>query len=162
MPALSVLILDLAGAQAALPAEGVAGLLPLPRLDRPPGTPSALAGFADIGGRAVPVVALSRLLGLAARDPGLYAHIVLVEDDDGAFGLLVERVTRMATIERGAVGPATDPDRLAGCIAGEFEAGGRLVALLDLARILDARERAVVVEAAEWAERRRGAFEFRP
>ena len=50
----------------ALTQEAVRALLPLPHLDRPPGLPAPLAGFLNLGGVAVPVVDLARLLGLPA------------------------------------------------------------------------------------------------
>jgi purine-binding chemotaxis protein CheW len=139
------LLLDVAGTACALPRTAVGEILPLPDLFRPPAAGAWLSGFLDLGGRVVPVIDLAQLLGLRPGpvEAGLHAHLVLVAGRDLAYQ--VERAADIVAVEASS---PVDPDHsLNGCVAGEIRLGGRLVHVLDPARLLGAEER-IRVEAA--------------
>ncbi len=148
-----VLVFRLAGHGFALPAAQVRECLPLPSLQDRPGLPAHVAGFLELGGVALPVLDLARLLGLrraedglALEADGLYRHLVLM---DGV-ALLVDRATGLAP------GLPAPPDAEAdpwqhGCVSRRVLADGETVALLDPDRLMhhDERERLrVLTEAA--------------
>ena len=79
----------------ALSASGVAEVLPTAPMERPAGSPRALAGFLNVGGAPLAVIRLDVLLGgEASAGDDLYHHIIRLSGSPGAtpLGLLVERV----------------------------------------------------------------------
>ncbi|MBI0535832.1 chemotaxis protein CheW [Roseomonas sp. KE2513] len=135
------------GAVCALPRECVRALLPLPRLDAPPGLPEPLAGFLNLGGTAVPVVELARLLDVPQGQPHPYRHLILLNEDAGSgsdpLALLVDRV--LDVLPPGApLRPVVPESSLNGLIIGNLEVGDLTASLLDTDRLLLAEEAAVL------------------
>jgi purine-binding chemotaxis protein CheW len=135
------------GAVCALPRECVRALLPLPRLDAPPGLPEPLAGFLNLGGAAVPVVELARLLEAPPGKPHPYRHLILLEEQTTGGGaplaLLVDRV--LDVLPPGApLRPVAPESSLNGLILGNLEVGDLTASLLDPDRLLLAEEAAVL------------------
>lgn len=156
-----VLVFMLAGERLALPVRAVLECLPLPLLRRRPGMPAHVAGFLSLGGEAVPVLDLARLLGLRDVDAaplleadGLYRHLVRLEQ----VALLVDRVLALAP--HGPASRDRQPDAWQhGCIIGRLVVEGEPVALLDPARILRDDERERLVALTDAARRRDGLWD---
>lgn len=130
------------GGAFALPHGAVRALLPLPRLDAPPGLPPPLAGFMNLGGEAVPVLDLARLLDAAPGEPHPYRHLILL-GGERARALLVDRVLDVLP-----AGPPLRPVERAhsinGLVTGALEVEGVTAHLLDPARLLLEEEAAVL------------------
>ena len=128
-------------ATVAFPIADVRAILPRPHLVRPPTCVAALAGFADLGSRLLPVLRLHVLLDLPVDgDPedDLYSHIL---DLRGDLGLLVGRVLDVAP--QAALAASTPPDASYNrCVSAVLDIAGRSVPLLDPARLLDNYETA--------------------
>lgn len=135
------LMLDVAGTACALPREAVAEVLPLPELQAAPASGGWLAGFVNLGGRAVPVLDLAPILGLRelGSSAGLYAHLVLAQDRSLAW--LVDRVADLALVSASAQRPADPAASLNGCVAAELALSDRLIPALDPKRLLTEAER---------------------
>ncbi|MGY2048805.1 chemotaxis protein CheW [Methylobacterium sp. JK268] len=158
--AAAFLVVDVAGTPCAVRREAVREILPLPRLWRPPGVPAALAGFFDLGGRAVPVLDVARLFGLAAEAEGrpmLYRHLLLV-GGEAPLALLVDRVADLVAVPADAVSPVAEGTALNGCVAGEVRIGERLLHELAVPRILLAEERARLDVQTRLAQERLAAW----
>ncbi len=148
-----IVIFSVAGRRMALPATRVRECLPLPRLDRRPGTPPALAGFFLLGGATMAVIDLAVLLGLRApgkmpeTDP-LYRPVLRLD----ALTLLVDRLEQVRRPD-GADDEA-EADRWQNqCVSRHLRAGGP-VALLDPDRLLLLDEQARLAALTEDAARR--------
>lgn len=155
-----VIVFETGGETCALDAAHARAFLPLPRLWRPPSLPRVVAGYADIGGRAVPVIALDRLVGLGSdgAEPGIYSHLILMDPApprEAPFALLVDRAITLAKIDRASLTPTADRHSFNGCVEAEAEIGGRLVHVLDPQRLLLAEEALALAELDREAERRR-------
>lgn len=117
---------------------------PLPELSRPPSLPASVEGVMNLGGEALLIVDLVRLLDIAPNadvDP-VYRHVVVLHQVDGAAGLLVDRVEDVASVADDAIMPADSATTINDCITGQVEIGGEVVHLLDAERIFLAAERA--------------------
>lgn len=152
------LIFALAGLRCALPREAVRELLPLPRLSRPPSMPATLAGFVNLGGEALPVLALRHLLGLTRTAPvePLYRHIIVAEDTlpGTRVGLLVDRVLDLRPVAAAQRQPVPPEDSLNGCVVAQLALPEGAVHVLDPARILMAQEQARLEELTRKAAAR--------
>src|SRR5437667_9531123 len=116
-PRRSLLLFRLGGRACALPADAVAEVVPLPLLSRPPGLPDLLEGLLNLGGQAVPVVRLDRLLGLPPLAPGLYTPLLVLRRPV-PLALLVEAVQGLVAVPAGDVRPAGTGHSCNDCLEG--------------------------------------------
>lgn len=129
-------------------------ILPLPKLDQPPGLPEAIAGTFDLAGTVVPVLRLDRLFDLTPSPPGLYQHLVLCRRDQPPLALLVDVVAHVVAVPADRVTPLADGETLNGCVTGRFEIGETAVHMLDGDRLLDAHERRMLADFQASQQRR--------
>lgn len=168
MAGLQIIIFDVCGIACALRRDAVRELLPLPRLWRPPALPRPVAGFFNLGGKAVPVLRLDRLFGLeehpADQEAALYRHLILVQgsvqvqDKAEPLALLVDRVLDMAHMDAGRLSPVSENATLNGCVEAEITIDDRLVHLLSLERLLFVEEKQALAELGRRAQSRLGEW----
>lgn len=160
-----LVIFDAGEHRCALESTAVRALLPLPRLWRPPSLPRVIEGYADIGGSAVPVVALARLFAPAlpgqGAAPSVYSHLILTDGEaprEGPVAFLVDRVVELRRVAAADLTEAKDRDSLNGCVGAEAEIDGRLVHVLEKSRLLLAEEASALADLDREAERRRAEW----
>jgi chemotaxis signal transduction protein len=132
-----VMVFALGGTLLALPLQVVRRVTPMAELAEPPACPSLVHGVLDLGGTAVPVLRLCRVLGLPEFEPGLDAHLIVLAGASPPLALAVERVLELVPLP--SLLP-TEVHTLNGCVAGAFLHRDRNVHLLDAARLLLAQE----------------------
>jgi purine-binding chemotaxis protein CheW len=145
-----------AGATWAIAAAGVSEVLPTAPLERPPGSPRALAGFMNLGGRALAVVRLATLFGAPETEgDDLYHHVLrlAVRGEAAPMGLLVERVLDVDARADG-MAPLEEGQSVNGAVIGNLIIGDQLTPLLDWGRLLLVEERQRVQELAATVQAR--------
>lgn len=146
------LLLDVAGVDMALPMGAVAEILPVTRLERQAPWPKVLAGFMNRRGHPLAVIDLARLLNPTqpALKPDLYSHVVRLNGrrEGGDLALLADRV-KDAEVQADDFTPVGESASVNGAIIGHLRILGRLVALLDVDRLLLLEEEARVADIAE-------------
>lgn len=145
-----------AGGEWAISAAGVAEVLPTTSLASPAGSPRALAGFMNLGGKPLPVVRVSALFdGTEPAQDELYHHILRLTSPDGALqlGLQVERVTDVDAHAQG-LAPLSEDQSVNGALVGNLLVGERLVPLLDWGRLLLLEEQQRIADLAAAAQAR--------
>ena len=149
------------GARLALRRGAIRELLPLPRLWTPPGLPRVLAGFLNLGGEAVAVLRLSRLLEpeteIRAEDDaaaGIYRHLILLDDGRERLALLVDRVLDVVRVPAESLQALPAEQSLNGCAEAEVSLPDGFARLLTPERLLMERERATLAELEGQARRR--------
>ena len=130
----------LGGLAFAVPVEAVAEVVPIARLGRPPHMPAAVEGILNLAGRAVPVLRLDRLLGLADGRYGLNASI-LVMRGSRPVGLLVEHVDAVVNAGDLQVLPVAAAESFNGCVIAELAHGAGVRHLLSWDHLLLEEER---------------------
>lgn len=164
MAGLQIITFDINGTACALRREQVRELLPLPRLWRPPALPRAVAGFFNLGGKAVPVIRLGVLFGMEEEqesgEAALYRHLILVQGpaQDTPLALLADRALDVATVACSQLSPVAESSSLNGCVEAEITLGSRLVHLLSLERLLFAEEQQALAELGRHAQSRLGEW----
>lgn len=144
----------------ALPARDVREVLPLLPIARPPTLPRPLAGFVDVRGETLPVLAPALLFdgGAALGTLDLFAHLIRPRGD-AAPCLLVDRVEDMISPDPQAIRPVDADASHNGAILAELALDDGPAHLLSLAKLLSEAERdrlaALTVQAdarvADWA-----------
>lgn len=151
-----LVVFRLCGQCFALAVECVAEVVPLAWLDRPPHLPAVIEGILNLGGRAVPVLRLDRVLGLTAGHFGLDASILILRDggERGTAGLLVEHVDGVRPGDAARRRGLAPENSFNLCLADELDLGGKTVHLLDCRRILLEEEKARLSEFQAVAQAR--------
>ncbi len=126
----------------AVPVEDVQEILEMSRIARLPNAPAAMLGMIDVRGQGHSIVDLRMRLGLPPAPVTPATRIVILNAGaDGVrsgVGLVAERVYEVAELDE----PRLEPPPIAVgagpaiCLAGVGRRRGRLVMVLDLARLL--------------------------
>ena len=154
-PQRALLVFHLAGQLAAIPLRDVESVLPMAHLERPPGIPSAVDGILNLGGSAVPVWRLDRLLQLAAKPSGLYSMLIVLKGAaDCRTAMLVDRVREILSVPEAALVPVAAKDSFNGCAEAEVSVREQVVHLLSMPRILLRQEREALSELQAAAQQR--------
>ena len=146
----------------ALPVRDVREVLPLLPITRPPTLPRPLAGFVDVRGETLPVLAPALLFdeGGMLGTLDLFSHLIRPHGPAATTPcLLVDRVEDMVVPEADAVRPVEPDASHNGAILAEVSLPDGPAHLLSLARLLSEAERARLAtlsaqaqaRAADWA-----------
>lgn len=137
----SVVIFRLSGQLFAIPVADVREVVPYAWLGQPPRMPAFVHGVLNLGGLAVPVLRLDKLLGTPAAVIGLEASILIMKGTDTPLGLLVEHVEGVRAAAEFQCSPLDDRQSFQGCLAGQLQdATGLTVHLLSWRAVLLAEE----------------------
>ena len=132
-------LLSVASAHYAVPEAFVTELERVPRVTIVPRVPEWLCGVANLRGDIVSVIDLRAYLGLAPHAPATARMLVVrLLDEPFTTGLIVDAVDRIVTLQAEDVkAPASPLDgALAPFVSGVCTIGDRLVAVLDVDRLL--------------------------
>lgn len=160
-----IVMFRLAGQGFGLPVDDVREVVPLAWLDRPPHLPSVVEGILNLGGHAVPVLRLDRLLGMADGRYGLDASILVMRPRPGTdvLGLLVEHVDGVREAGDFAAMDLAPGHSFNDCLAEVLERDGRSLGLLAWDRVLLQQERSALTEFQARTQQRLDALtEFGP
>ncbi len=112
-------------------------------LTRVPRTPEFVEGVINLRGRVIPVLDLRKRFGLPADERTNDTRIIVVDVDDRTVGLKVDAVSEVLRLPSDTVEPP--PAIVTGTeseyIKGVGKLDGRLLILLDVAKILNRTER---------------------
>ncbi len=131
----------------------IIGLLEITRVPR---APAVVRGVINLRGRVIPVLDMRARFGLPAEAATEQTVIIVVQCVTGGrpltMGILVDRVLEVHAIDAAGIEPP--PDLGGAAVEGAFilgvgKAGGRIVFLLDLDRILDDGAAGSVADLAE-------------
>ena len=113
-------------------------------MTRVPLAPAVVRGLINLRGQIVTALDLRRRLELRDRPPGRLPVNVVVSTGDGAVSLLVDEIGDVLSVAAAAFERA--PDTLAGAardlIRGVYKLDGRLLLILDVGRVVAARDAA--------------------
>lgn len=104
-----------------------------------PKTPGYIMGVINLRSDVVPVVSLMNRLGLGEYNYTEDTRIIIVVHDDIRFGVVVDSVKEVLSINEENIEniTATDENQSDECIYGVGKLGERIIALLDVERIIN-------------------------
>jgi purine-binding chemotaxis protein CheW len=138
----TLMVFHLAGQLAAIRLAEVESVIPMAHLERPPGIPSAVDGILNLGGSAVPVWRLDRLLQLPGKPPGLYSMLIVLKGiADCRTAMLVDRVSEVLSVPETALLPVAAKDSFNGCAEAGVSVKGQVIHIMSLPHILLRQER---------------------
>lgn len=141
---LRLVCFELRGQELALPIADVRETLPIQPITRVVLTPPAIAGVFSLRGDIVPVIDLGVLLGLARTEITDEARIVVLNHEQTAVGIVVERLRDLRTIDTLEPPPPHLPPSVAGLLAGIAATDTGTVRVLDARAVLTADQLRIV------------------
>ena len=128
----------------ALPALAVQEVLPCPGMVFVPGTPAAFVGMCHVRSEFIPVLNLDSVLATKSHSSD---QIMLILDDvDGAWGILVDEVSSLQQLEVSDA-PETSACDSESVVIGWATSGDRVIQVLEQPRIRRAAEQELL---AHW------------
>jgi purine-binding chemotaxis protein CheW len=120
----------------ALPIVHAREVQPLERVTRVPNSPRAVLGILNIRGRVLTLFGLAECLEIPAGSTPC-THVVVLDlgEPELRMGVAVQAIGGVRRIPVSAVEPPPPRDGGPDCLEGVFEVEGRVVGLLDLARV---------------------------
>lgn len=131
------IIFELAGAEYGIPAESVREIVRLVEITPVPESPAFVKGAIDYRGSVAVVVDLALRLGLEPSPYDLGTQIIIIENEEGLTGLVVDRVADVITIDPAFVMRGRGSKLPDDITTGAYEEGERLVILLNIDSVLD-------------------------
>src|ERR1700742_2491317 len=131
--------LTVAGQLCGIPVLGVRDILAEQPITRIPLSPPDIAGSLNLRGRIVTAIDLRRRLNLPAQEPGQKRMSVVAEQAGELYALLVDQVSEVMSLDTALFerNPSTLERNWAMFSQGIFRLDGRLLVILDVARLLD-------------------------
>jgi purine-binding chemotaxis protein CheW len=133
-------VFELDGTQYAVPLTNVWEIQRVPQITALPHVPDWLRGVTNMRGDVLSVVDLRVLLGIAMAERSQDERMVVVKStaEDVAIGWIVDRVIGIRGFAPGEAKPCSEltSDSMASFIAGIFQRDDRLIAVLDVNRVL--------------------------
>jgi purine-binding chemotaxis protein CheW len=157
-----LLVFEIAGESFAIPLDTVREILPLPLLSHPPGIPSFLEGFLNLGGQAIPVLNATRLFRLQGPAPSPYAHLVVLETRGMPLAVLADRAAETTEVPKESVMPVGQSLSFNDCLEGDARIGGRTVHMLSVEKLLLEEERRRIAELRAMEQERLRELEESP
>jgi purine-binding chemotaxis protein CheW len=149
------LVFEVSDRLLALPLDAIERITPMAALASPPGLPSTLEGVLDLGGEAMPVLRLDRLLTLPRQRLGIYSVLAIVKGmARGRIALLVDRVSGTLSIPEDQLLPLEGRGSLNGCAQATVLIQGSTAHLLSLSQVLLAQEKDALEEFQALAQSR--------
>jgi len=139
---LDVICFKLGRREFGLDISSVQRIIPMVEITEVPQPLPFLEGVIDLMGAIVPVISLRRLLGMPRAEVSPRHHIIIGERDGDAVGLIVDSVSDLITIPKGAIDPPTSVTPLRQFLTGVARLQTRIIFLFRLDRIIDLEKEA--------------------
>ena len=124
-----------------VPITSVHEIVRVPEITAVPDAPSYMEGVINLRGKIVSIIDLRKRFGEAVQ-PSNKNRILVAEVNGKLFGLVVDSASEVLKIARGEIEapPALVQEGRLNCVSGVGKLKGRLIILIDLARLLPAAE----------------------
>ena len=137
----SYVLFEVAGTTYALRSDDILQLEMIGRITPVPNAPAFVEGVASVRGQVIPVLSLRARFGLAPAPHDVRSRMIVVRVGERTVGLLADSAREFATIPGETIIPP--PQGVTGTsgpyLRGLAQLGERLVLVLDVAELLDAR-----------------------
>ncbi|MBS1853221.1 MAG: purine-binding chemotaxis protein CheW [Acidobacteria bacterium] len=122
-----------------VPITSLHEIVRVPEITAVPDAPPYVEGVINLRGKIVSVIDLRKRFGEKSQTPGKSNRILVVEHNGRLCGLIVDSASEVLKIPAADVEPASTVFQEGGlnCVTGLGKIQGRLVVLLDMARLLD-------------------------
>lgn len=140
---LRLVTFELSGEEFGVDIMQVSKVIPVPRITRIPQAPECVKGLINLRGKILVVIDLNKRLDFRSKETDSLSRIIIVEVKDTVLGMLVNSVKEVMSLPLSSIQPP--PEIIKSKINAEYlvgigKVGGRLLILLNLARVLGEEE----------------------
>lgn len=121
------------GNEYTIPILKVQEIVNLPHLTKLPQVPHYIEGVTNLRGRIIPIVNLKKMVGLGGDSLG--EKVIVVTSGRIIFGVLIDAITGVVTIEDSAIEPPSDFNT-SDIVSGVAKVGEKLIVLLDTKKLI--------------------------
>ena len=121
------------GNEYTIPILKVQEIVNMPQMTKLPQAPHYLEGITNLRGRIIPIVNLKKMAGLDGDSAG--EKVIVITSGRITFGVLVDSITGVVSIEESAIEPPTDFNA-SDIVSGVAKVDDKLVVLLDTKRLI--------------------------
>lgn len=157
----NVMTFQLAGRACAFSLDSIREIVHMAELMHPPGLPSFLEGFLNLGGVPIPVLGLRRLLNLSEQQPGRYTPLIIVSGRESLLAFLVDEVKDILSVSEENLLPVRGKQVFNDCIKAEIALDNHHVHLLSVDHLLLKEERRRIAELQAMAQQRLDKLEVK-
>ena len=134
-----------------VPISAVREIVRVPEITAVPSAPHSVEGVINLRGKIIPVIDVRKRLGQSATQPDRKNRILVVDLDNKLVGLMVHAASEVLKISPSQI---EEPGSLfaegqASYVTGVAKLQGRLIVLLDIAKLLQHQEITGVEEARD-------------
>jgi len=94
-----------------------------------------IEGILNLGGEAIPVLKLNRILGLKDWSLGLYSHIIVAKSQDRSLGFLTQSAYKIASFASDDLTLFPTGSTWNGCVSALIREGKEFINILSFAQI---------------------------
>jgi purine-binding chemotaxis protein CheW len=146
-----MVVFQLGGEEFGVEIMKVQEIIRMPEITQIPQSPEFVEGVINLRGRIIVVINLDKRFNLASKEVDAHSRIIVVEIGENVVGMIVDSVNEVLRIPKSSVDPA--PELVTSNISREYITGvgkidGRLLILLDLAKVMDKKEAAEIASLA--------------
>ena len=137
-----IVVFEVGSEQFGVEIASVESIIKIQPITQLPHVSSFVEGVTNLRGKVLPVIDLRKRFGLDSREADKNSRIIVVSMDQNEVGMIVDSVSEVLTVPEGAVeaAPAIATSVDSAFITGIAKLDTRLVILLDLRKVLSARE----------------------
>lgn len=148
------LLVSISGKPCALDLTFVRELLARPILVEPPGMPSILDGYFDLGGTAVVVISIEHLFDLPKYELDIYSPLVLIKHEPFPLGIQTHRVSGVVSLDSSSIRPVNMEESFNHLITGFAQINNQMTSLISIERILAEKETLIFQEFSKLIQAR--------
>lgn len=140
---LQMVVFQLGGEEFGVEIMKVQEIIRMPEITQIPQSPEYVEGVINLRGKIIVVINLDTRFNLSSKDVDEHSRIIVVEIGDNVVGMIVDSVNEVLRINVSSIDPA--PELVTSGVSREYITGvgkldGRLLILLDLAKVLNKKE----------------------
>jgi purine-binding chemotaxis protein CheW len=122
----------------AVPIRSVHEIVRVPEITAVPDAPEHVEGVINLRGKIIPVIDLRKRLGEAKTAPSRQNRVLVIEHQGRLAGLIVDAASEVLKLSSEQVEPPPSvfQEGTLQCVTGVGKYQGRLIVLLDIARLL--------------------------
>ncbi|WMW21030.1 chemotaxis protein CheW [Methanolobus mangrovi] len=140
---LQMVVFQLGGEEFGVEIMKVQEIIRMPEITQIPQSPEYVEGVINLRGKIIVVINLDKRFNLRSKEVDEHSRIIVVEIGNNVVGMIVDSVNEVLRIPASNIDPA--PELVMSSVSKEYITGvgkmdGRLLILLDLAKVLNKKE----------------------
>ncbi len=138
---MKIVVFKVKGKEYGVDISGVRQVIRMREITPVPDAADFVEGVVCLRSKVMPVLNLSKKLGLQDAQPDRHARIIVTQVESHLIGVVVDMVTDVITIDPASISSPDEVLKGAGYLVGVAKIGQRLILIADMEKLLSADEK---------------------